>query len=384
VTPDEEYAFGLYPDGSGVLRNKFGLRDPVALKQAEYLITAKRADDAPQVLLTSAGYQALHRHLFGEVFDWAGELRTVDMVKGGTRFATARFLDVTLHTIFANLARQDALRGRTGERFAEGAAHHLSELNAAHPFREGNGRSMRLHLSQLAAQAGLALDVTRMPGPAWIEASIRGFEGDERLLAQVIAGALAPERWVRPAAALAELQGAVGPARQEIQDATRTVRDRLTRSGASASIREVVEAYRVEVERLDAANILTASLAALANTDGLVPVRAAASASARDRAHAILAAADRLSDGLAPAPALGPDAALDAVRAALRPATSAGPAPWDAGLTPLGPRLAAYMERLAAEAEAARRPPAPEPGATPDEAPAPSRPAPSRGPGPGS
>lgn len=382
MSADEDYAFGLYPDGSGVLRNKFGLRDPKALREAEYQETNDRTRDAPDFPPTRAGYQALHKHLFGEVFDWAGELRTVDMVKEGTRFATARFLDVTLHTVFADLARQDALRGRTGERFAEGAAHHISELNAAHPFREGNGRSMRLHLSQLAAQAGHALDVTRMPGPAWIEASIRGFEGDERPLARVIAGALAPERWVRPAAALAELRDAVEPARQEIQDATRTVRDRLSRSGASAGIREVVKAYRTEVERLDAANTLAASLAVLADADGLVPLRAAASASARDRAHAILAAADRLPDGLAPT--LGPDAALDAVRAALRPAAPAGPAPWDAELTPLGPRLAAHMERKAAKAEAARRPSAPEPGATPDEVPAPSRPAPSRGPGPGS
>ena len=57
---------------------------------------------------------------------------------------------------------------------------------------------MRLHLSQLAEQAGHRLDVTRMAGPAWIEASIRGFEGDERPLANLIAGALAPARWLRP------------------------------------------------------------------------------------------------------------------------------------------------------------------------------------------
>ncbi len=64
---------------------------------------------------------------------------------------------------------------------------------------------MRLHLSQLAGQAGHVLDVTRTTGPAWMEASIRGFEGGERPLANLIVGAITPNRWLRPDDALAEL-----------------------------------------------------------------------------------------------------------------------------------------------------------------------------------
>ncbi len=94
------------------------------------------ASATPRFPPTREGYQALHRHLFQEVFDWTGELRTVNFGKGGSRFATDRFLDSTLDTLFAELAQCDLLRWRTGERFAEGAAHHVSELNVAHPFRE--------------------------------------------------------------------------------------------------------------------------------------------------------------------------------------------------------------------------------------------------------
>jgi len=134
-TADEDYAFGLYPDGSGVLRNRFGLRDAATLQAVEYQVTANRERDAPVFPPTREGYQALHRHLFQEVFDWAGELRTVNFTKGGSRFGTARYLDTTLDTLFTELASRDHLRGRTGERFAEGVAHHVSELNVAHPFR---------------------------------------------------------------------------------------------------------------------------------------------------------------------------------------------------------------------------------------------------------
>ena len=173
--------FGWWP-GTKVLRNKLGLRNAKDLEKAEYQVTSDRTRDAHQFPPTRAGYQALHRHLFSEVFEWAGELRTVNFTKDGTQFAAARFLDSTLDKVFADLAARHYLQSLPGERFAAAAAHHVSELNVIHPFREGNGRAMQLSLGQLAVQAGHTLDTTRMPGPAWIEASIRGYEGDEQPL----------------------------------------------------------------------------------------------------------------------------------------------------------------------------------------------------------
>ncbi len=297
---DEDYAFGLYPDGSRVLRNKFGLRDAADLEAVEYQVTTSRERDAPIFPPTRESYQALHRHLFQEVFDWAGELRTVNFGKGGSRFATARYLDNTLDTLFANLASRDHLRGRTGERFADGAAHHVSELNVAHPFREGNGRAMRLHLSQLAGQAGHTLDVTRMNGPAWIKASIRGFEGDERPLANLIADAITPARWVRPDAALAELAAAVEPGKLDIRAKTRAIAGMLRTLGAADLVREDVKGLHRDMDRLAESTDLGRPLEELRGTDVLIPVRASASAQPADRAHAILAAAERLPAGLQP------------------------------------------------------------------------------------
>lgn len=319
----EDYAFGLYPDGSGVLRNKLGLRDPKALEAAEYSITYERALDAPAFPPTQSGYQALHRHLLGDLYEWAGELRSVDFGKGGSRFATARFLDATLKTIFTELAQQDCLRGRTGERFAEGAAHHISELNVAHPFREGNGRSMRLHLQQLAEQAGHSIDQTRIPAKDWMNASIRGFEGDERPMVAVIAGALRPARLVSPEAAAAELLEAAGPARLQIHEATRAVRERL---GTSRAATAIIGGYRSELEQLGAADSAAGRLAEAG--PGLLQVHAPASATARDRAQAILGAASRLPFSLVlPSAVTDPTAPgqIETQGSYLRRTTSAAP-----------------------------------------------------------
>ncbi len=390
---DEDYAFGLYPDGSGVLRNKFGLRDAAALQAVEYQVTANRERDAPVFPPTREGYQALHRHLFQEVFDWAGELRTVNFGKGGSRFATARYLDTTLDTLFADLASRDRLRGRTGERFADGIAHHVSELNVAHPFREGNGRAMRLHLSQLAGQAGHTLDITRMDGPAWIEASIRGFEGDERPLANLIAGAIKPARWMRPDDALAELAAAIEPGKLDIRAKTRAIAGMLRTMGAADLVREDVKGLHRDMDRLTAATNLARPLEELRGTDRLIPVRAGTSAPPADRAHAILAAAERLPAGMPlpgaaaiqdptePSAAQGtPPSAAVTIMAALRAPEPTGAAPWDAALTPMAARLAEYQARKDAETaatKAATNPPAAEPVPV-----APARPKPDRDPGP--
>ena len=292
---DEDYAFGLYPDSSGVMQNKLGLRDAEALKIAEYLITGERTVDAPTFPPTKAGYQALHRHLFEQVYEWAGELRTVDFTKEGSRFASARFLDPMLHTIFANLAQQDFLRGRTGERFAEGAATHINELNLAHAYREGNGRTMRLHLQQLAAQAGHSIDQTRIGKHEWNEASIRGLEGDQQSMARVIAGGLRPARLVTVDVAVTELQAAIDPAISAIKDATRTVRARL---GPIPQLGEIIKGYRAELEALTTAGPMAERLADARTAPGRLQVHAPPDASPRETAHALLGAAARLPSSM--------------------------------------------------------------------------------------
>ncbi len=88
--------------------------------------------------------------------------------------------------LFAGLRQHDFLRHRTASEFADGAAHFLAELNAIHPFREGNGRTQLTFLAVLADRAGHPLDLDKLDPEATLAAMIASFNGDEQPLAAVI------------------------------------------------------------------------------------------------------------------------------------------------------------------------------------------------------
>ncbi|MFF0153256.1 Fic/DOC family protein [Micromonospora sp. NPDC005203] len=102
--------------------------------------------------------QAFHRRLFGDLYDWAGQTRTVDISKPGARFCHWRYIDDQVSTILSGLSKDGFLLGLKHEAFVETLAHYYGELNVCHPFREGNGRAIRSFLRQLGAAAGFLLD----------------------------------------------------------------------------------------------------------------------------------------------------------------------------------------------------------------------------------
>ena len=97
----------------------------------------------------------IHWYLFRDIFPWAGELRQTRMSKpGSAEFAHPQFIQSYLDALFTELKSEQHLRALSREKFAERASYYWGELNAVHPFREGNGRTQREFLRQLAAQAG--------------------------------------------------------------------------------------------------------------------------------------------------------------------------------------------------------------------------------------
>ena len=193
----------VYP-GTQTLKNRFGLQDPGLLRLAEYAVTRQRGLDAPSFPLTAGGFKAAHRHLFQDVFPWAGQIRTVGLThpQNATPFAFPNMIEDVLAKQFTTLQGARGLIGLDAAAFAAKAADHIGELNAIHAFREGNGRTMRLHLRQLAAQAGHELDETHMPVKEWNDASGISFhKADSRPLAAVIARGLSPPARLAPTAA---------------------------------------------------------------------------------------------------------------------------------------------------------------------------------------
>lgn len=175
-----------YP-GTTVLKNKLKLKTQKELDEFEAEITAQRAEEPlPAGNLTYPHYRAIHKHLFQDVYDWAGKIRTVRISKGGSMFCYPESIDREMSKLFSTLAGQQRLKGTTPDKFATKAAHFLAELNAIHPFREGNGRTQLTLLTFLAETAGHPLLMQRLDPDKVMQAMIDSFGGDEKPLAALI------------------------------------------------------------------------------------------------------------------------------------------------------------------------------------------------------
>jgi cell filamentation protein len=175
-----------YPD-SDVLKNKAGLTTPAHLEEFETAMTFARSEEPlPAGRLSATHYRAVHHHLFQDVYSWAGKDRTVRLSKGDSTFCYPENIAAEMARVFAWLKRHDFLKGRSRFDFASLAAHFLAELNAIHPFREGNGRTQLTFLALLADRAGHPLDFDRLDRDATLTAMIASFGGNEAPLARVI------------------------------------------------------------------------------------------------------------------------------------------------------------------------------------------------------
>lgn len=124
------------------LENKLGITSSAELARVEEKITKKKALELFETGLldkfetgTYAALAQIHKYLFDEIYDFAGELRTVNIAKGNFRFAPLMYLEAALENV-------DKMSQTTFEEIIE----KYVEMNIAHPFREGNGRSMRIWL----------------------------------------------------------------------------------------------------------------------------------------------------------------------------------------------------------------------------------------------
>jgi cell filamentation protein len=99
--------------------------------------------------------RALHRHSFQDVHDWAGKMRAIRTGKGDNWFCYPEYIESEATRLFDELAAGDHLAAaESKDAFAEGAGWFLSEINAIHPFREGNGRIQLVFLTMLTRNAG--------------------------------------------------------------------------------------------------------------------------------------------------------------------------------------------------------------------------------------
>lgn len=173
-----------------MLRNKLGLKDPEKLEEAEFSITATEIsaldEDPVPGNFDLEHLQAIHKRLFDQLYDWAGELRTVDLVKDGTQFAHVAHLSRAATDVFAQLRQDKWLKNLDEGAFLDGFTHYYSEVNILHPFREGNGRVQRAFFTLLAKYSGYHVAWDRMNQEDNIQASIAAYRGNEEPLAEIL------------------------------------------------------------------------------------------------------------------------------------------------------------------------------------------------------
>jgi cell filamentation protein len=178
------------PDSKDVLRNKFGLKSQSALRIVEYAATDRRLTEVyqgkgPAGKFDKAHLKALHRHIFQDVYEWAGHTRNetpmVDgrrvepigmLSKGGMPFLPGSRIEMGLDEAFKPVSDLRLLKGSSPQKFAELAGKVLAELNYVHPFREGNGRAQDAFIAELGRKFGHEVDFTIITRARMIEASI--------------------------------------------------------------------------------------------------------------------------------------------------------------------------------------------------------------------
>jgi cell filamentation protein len=179
--------------GTSVLRNRLGLRDQDALEAFEAEATAQRfVEPLPPGRFGVAHYCAVHRHLFDDVFPWAGRFRTVRIAKGGSMFCYPEHIRSEMARVFMSLKAKGWLRGLTAADFASEAAHFLAELNAIHPFRDGNGRTQLAFVTLLAFAVGFQVRFDRIDPDSFLAAMIESFHGREKPLRQELQHLISP------------------------------------------------------------------------------------------------------------------------------------------------------------------------------------------------
>ena len=343
---------------NGTLQNKLGIKNAAELQRREGELAAARENvllnNLPRPPFTYATLKRVHRDLFQDVYDWAGQQRTGSLRKAAhdgpsspeNLFAPPDAIAPRLDRLFGKLAADSNLTGLSRTAFAAGATEVLAEINSVHFAREGNGRAQRLLLTAIAANAGHSLAFDIITRERMVAVSIAAHGGDTGGMRRMFDEIL-DERQV------GAMRKAIG-----FLDAAKSVRWNDT----YISTTRPGESYQ-------------GVLVSRAGADFMMRTR-------RDGEPAILIGDVRdlppgvqSGQGLAFqsshfGPAAKPATPTAAIMDALRRPDPGTPAPWDANLTPLAARLAEYNQRMsekkAAEAAPTSPPkPAPEPGATP-------------------
>jgi cell filamentation protein len=176
---------------TGILKNLLGIAKEAELEKAEATFASIRSYELAQNPIEGKfdleHLKAIHRYMFKDLYAWAGQCRDIDIAKGDNFFAHHVHIEAAGKALFDKLAKEKHLAGLSKADFCERAAFYLGEINALHPFREGNGRAQREFISHLAYKNGYYIEWKNLDEATMVQASIASFKhGDHSKLAAYI------------------------------------------------------------------------------------------------------------------------------------------------------------------------------------------------------
>lgn len=188
--------FDSHVDENGVLKNYLGIKDQYKLEAAERDITSYKEsifkDNPIKGKFDLKHLQDIHKYLFGDIYPFAGKIRDGYLQKGQQDFTMGYRIIPQAEKLFTQLKNEQFLRKTDPEKIAGRLAYYMGEINAIHPFREGNGRTQRIFISQLAKEAGFELTFSKSTQEEMVNASIQAHRCDYKGLESIIEKGLTP------------------------------------------------------------------------------------------------------------------------------------------------------------------------------------------------
>ena len=168
-------------EGTTCLINKLGITDEDKLKEFEGAVTFAKASELELNPISDTfdveHYKLIHKYLFEDIYDWAGEYRTVNISKKGTKFASADQISDLMNACFMRLKDNDYFQNESFDEFVDNIVDFYCVTNMIHPFREGNGRTQRLFISQLIRFNNYDIDFSSIDKDELMIATIHAANG---------------------------------------------------------------------------------------------------------------------------------------------------------------------------------------------------------------
>lgn len=176
-------------EGTACLINKLGITDDNKLKEFEGAVTFAKASELEQTPISNTfnveHYKAIHKYLFEDIYEWAGEYRTAKISKKGTKFASADNISDLMNACFKRLKDCNYFQNEPFDEFVDNIVDFYCVTNRIHPFREGNGRTQRIFITQLIRLNNYDIDFSLIDKDDLMIATIHSANGINDYLKEI-------------------------------------------------------------------------------------------------------------------------------------------------------------------------------------------------------